>query len=187
MAFKNIDRDKETGFKTSVLLDAPFRGKDFSICFLSNEKDAPKGRELGMHVLMKADLAAIKTNKKECKRLSKKFDCFLASVSMIKEIPPTLRKNLARRDKFPKSVIKSDDLEREVEEARKRVSIVLKVKSKCSLNIGFAVGKMSQSDEELSGNVGKVLNQIVSQTKKKWSNIQGVVLKRTMGNPVRVV
>ena len=73
-----------------------------------------------MQSLMKQDLITIKGDKKECKRLSKKYDCFLASVSMIKDIPPALRKNLARRDKFPKSVMKIDDLEKEVEEEKRK-------------------------------------------------------------------
>ena len=186
VSFKNIDRVKETGFKSSTLLNYPFKDKSFSICLLASEKDAIKARELGINVLLKNDLAAIKGDKKACKKLACQYDCFLASISMIREIPPILRKNLAMKDKFPSTIIKSEELAEKIEEEKRKVNIVLKVKPKASLNIGFACGKMNMNDNELAENAWKIIDEITKKTKKGWNNIAGIVVKSTMGKPVRI-
>eukprot|EP00477_Mikrocytos_mackini_P000558 GAHX01000596.1.p1 GENE.GAHX01000596.1~~GAHX01000596.1.p1 ORF type:complete len:231 (+),score=60.20 GAHX01000596.1:36-728(+) len=187
VCFKNIDRVKETGFKTSALLDHPFHDKNFSIGFLASQKDIAKGTDLGLHIIKKEELDTIKTDKKACKRLAKKYDYFLASVAMIKTIPKPLRQALAVRGKFPQAIIKTEEISNKVEEAKRKVNIVLKIKPKAPLNIGFAIGKASMSDEDIATNATTVMTEVLNKCKKKWSNIQGVVMKSSMGSPVRVM
>ena len=187
VSFRGIERTKETGFKAHALLDNPFRDDRFSVAVLATERDAVKAKQLGLPTLLKQDLDRLKGDKKGCKKLARQYDCFVASIAMVKSIPKLLRQFLSVRGKFPQTIAKSDELANKVEEMRRRVPIVLKVKPKCALNIGLPIGKANMDPLAVAANAEKVLTEVVGKCKKNWNNINGVVVKTTMGAPVRFI
>jgi hypothetical protein len=108
------------------------------------------------------DLKKLNKNKKLVKKLAKKYDAFLASGTLIKQIPRLLGPGLNRAGKFPALVGPNDSLTDKVEEARAQVKFALK-KVLC---MSTAVANVTMSKEEISRNIMLSVNFLVSLLKK---------------------
>ena len=101
-------------------------------------------------------------NKKLVKMLAKKYDAFVASEALIKQIPRLLGPGLSKAGKFPTPVSHSDDLEKKVNEVKSTIKFQLK-KVLC---LGVAVGHVQMSEDELLANTMLAINFLVSLLKK---------------------
>jgi large subunit ribosomal protein L10Ae len=117
-----------------------------------------------------------------CSLIAKKYDAFLASEALIKQIPRLLGPGLHKAGKFPTPVTHSDNLLDKANELRATIKFQLK-KVLC---LGVAVGHVEMSDEELLANIMLSVNFLVSLLKKNWQNVKSLFIKTTMGAPVRL-
>jgi len=105
-------------------------------------------------------------NKKLVKKLAKKYDAFLASETLIKQIPRLLGPGLSKgafgiafppfvflhppaAGKFPTPVAHAEDLTNKITEVRSTIKFQLK-KVLC---LGVAVGHVQMNDDQVLGNV----------------------------------
>ena len=88
-------------------------------------------------------------NKKLVKKLAKKYDAFLASETLIKQIPRLLGPGLSKAGKFPTPISHAEDLSNKLTEVRSTIKFQLK-KVLC---LGVAVGHVQMSDDQVLGNV----------------------------------
>lgn len=116
-------------------------------------------------------------NKKLVKKLAKKYDVFLASNTLIKQIPRLLGPGLNRAGKFPAAIMPGEALTEKVDEARHQVKFALK-KVLC---INTAVANVKMPKEEIAKNIVLSMNFLASQLKKNWQNVGSVFIKSTMG------
>jgi len=72
------------------------------------------------------DLKKLNKDKKKVKKLAKKFDAFLASDTLIKQIPRLLGPGLNKAGKFPSLVTHGDDLEQKVEDLKSTIKFQMK-------------------------------------------------------------
>merc|ERR1712196_51042 len=84
-------------------------------------------------------------NKKLIKKLAKKYNAFLASDSIIKQIPRLLGPGLNKAGKFPGLLTHADNLDTKVRDLKCQVKFQLK-KVLC---LGVAVGNLTMADNEL--------------------------------------
>lgn len=127
-------------------------------------------------------LKKLNKNKKLVKKLSKQYHAFLASESVIKQIPRLLGPGLNKAGKFPTLVTHQESLESKVNEIKATVKFQLK-KVLC---MGVAVGNCDMEDKQIFQNVQMSVNFLVSLLKKNWQNVKSLHLKSTMGTPVRL-
>jgi len=123
------------------------------------------------------DLKKLNKNKKLVKKLAKKYDFFLASNNMIKQIPRLLGPGLTKAGKFPTLLAPSDDMQEKIDEVKSTIKFQMK-KVMC-LNV--AVGNVTLSKQENIVNVQLAANFLVSLLKKQWQNIGVIYIKSTMG------
>merc|ERR1712128_21506 len=116
-------------------------------------------------------------DKKKVKKLAKKFDAFLASDTLIKQIPRLLGPGLNKAGKFPSLVTLGDDLEQKVEDLKSTI----KFQMKKVLCLSVAVGHVGMTEDELVQNVHLAMNFLVSLLKKHWQNVRSLHIKSTMG------
>merc|ERR1712170_305780 len=69
------------------------------------------------------DLKKLNKDKKLVKKLAKKYDAFLASESLIKQIPRLLGPGLNKAGKFPTMLTHSDDMEGKVNDIRSNLNL----------------------------------------------------------------
>jgi len=181
VTLKNYDPRKDKRFAGTFKLPAIPR-PNMKICVLGDDIHCEQAKELGYPFMAVDDLKKLNKNKKLVKKLAKKYDAFVASQALIKQIPRLLGPGLNRAGKFPTVVGANDNLQVKVDEIKAQVKFQMK-KVMC-LNV--AVGSMGLSKEENKTNIQISLNFLASLLKKNWQNIKVVYIKSTMGPPFQI-
>ncbi|PWA30965.1 hypothetical protein CCH79_00010725, partial [Gambusia affinis] len=193
ISLKNYDPQKDKRFSGTVrfgtslfhptfsLLKTLPRPK-FSVCVLGDQQhcDEAKAAELP-HMDIEA-LKKLNKNKKLVKKLAKKYDAFLASESLIKQIPRILGPGLNKAGKFPSLLTHNENLNTKVDE----VKSTIKFQMKKVLCLAVAVGHVKMTEDELVYNIHLAVNFLVSLLKKNWQNVRALYIKSTMGKPQRL-
>merc|ERR1712093_160252 len=117
------------------------------------------------------DLKKLNKNKKLVKKLAKKYDAFLASEALIKQIPRLLGPGLSKAGKFPTPISHAEDLGNKVAEV---------------LCLGVAIGHVEMDQEQILANTMLAINFLISLLKKHWQNVKSLNLKSSMGKPQRL-
>lgn len=128
------------------------------------------------------DLKKLNKNKKEIKKLAKKYDAFLASEALIKQIPRLLGPGLSKAGKFPTPISHNDNLEQKIDEIKSTIKFQLK-KVLC---MGVAIGHLEMTEDQLVNNIMLAINFLVSLLKKNWQNVKSLFIKSSMGKPMRL-
>jgi large subunit ribosomal protein L10Ae len=176
IGLKNYDPSKDKRFSGTFKLPQVPR-PNMKGCMLGSAADCERAVACGLEAMSVEDLKKLNKNKKLVKKLAKKYDFFLASASLIKQIPRLLGPGLNRAGKFPTVVAANEDIAVKVSEIQSTVKFQLK-KVLC-LNV--SVGHVAMSKENVMMNVQLSCNFLASLLKKQWQNIGVLYLKSTMG------
>ena len=114
--------------------------------------------------------------------MAKKYAVFVASESVIKQIPRLLGPGLNKAGKFPTLCTHNESLETKVNDIKSQVKFQLK-KVLC---LAVAVGNVEMTEKELFINTQMAVNFLVSLLKKNWQNVKSLYIKTTMGPPFRI-
>ncbi|KAI1494815.1 ribosomal protein L1p/L10e family protein [Biscogniauxia mediterranea] len=173
------ERDKR--FSGTIKLPSIPR-PNMSICILGDQHDIDRAKHGGVDAMSADDLKKLNKNKKLIKKLARKYDAFVASEALIKQIPRLLGPGLSKAGKFPTPVSHADDLTGKLNEVKSTIKFQLK-KVLC---MGVAVGNVGMTQEELVANIMLAINYLVSLLKKGWQNVGSLTLKATMSPPKRL-
>merc|ERR1712210_447863 len=121
-------------------------------------------------------------NKKLVKKLAKRYDFFLASDNMIKQIPRLIGPGLTKAGKFPTLLSSSDDMQSKIDEVK--ATIKFQMKKVMCLNV--AVGNVSMDQKEIIVNTQLASNFLASLLKKQWQNIGSIYIKTTMSPSIQI-
>lgn len=181
IGLKNYDPQKDKRFAGNIKLPHIPRPK-LRVCVLGDAFHCEKATGLGLDFKNAEGLKNFNKNKKIIKKFAKKYHQFVASESLIKQIPRLLGPGLNKAGKFPSLVQQTDDLGTKVDEVKATVKFQLK-KVLC-LNV--AVGNCGMSEQEIVDNLKLAINFLVSLLKKNWQNVKVLYIKSTMGKPQRI-
>ncbi|KAH9659896.1 60S ribosomal protein L10a-3 [Citrus sinensis] len=194
IGLKNYDPQKDKRFSGSVKLPHIPRPK-MKVCMLGDAQHVEEAEKIGLDYMDVEGLKKLNKNKKLVKKLAKKYHAFLASESVIKQIPRLLGPGLNKAGKyttqifdllvlvvfmsfclmdsqccligkFPTLVTHQESLESKVNETKATVKFQLK-KVLC---MGVAVGNLSMEEKQIFQNVQMSVNFLVSLLKKNWQN-----------------
>uniref|UniRef100_A0A8I5YU22 Large ribosomal subunit protein uL1 n=1 Tax=Pongo abelii TaxID=9601 RepID=A0A8I5YU22_PONAB len=157
ISLKKYDPQKDKRFSGTIRLKSTPRPR-FSVCVLA--VDIP-------HMDIEA-LKKLNKNKKPVKKLAKKYDAFLASESLIKQIPRILGPGLNKAGKCPSLLTHNENMVAKVDE----VKSTIKFRMKKVLYLAVAVGHVKMTDDELVYNIHLAVNLLVSLLKKNWQNVR---------------
>merc|ERR1712053_1706 len=166
IGLKNYDPQKDKRFSGTVKLKHVPRQK-YKVCLLGDQQHCDQAKALGMDCMSADDL----------KKLAKKYDAFLASDTLIKQIPRLLGPGLNKAGKFPSLVTHSDNLQAKIADLK----ATIKFQMKKVLCLSVAVGNVGMTEEELVQNIHLAMNFLVSLLKKHWQNVKSLHIKSTMG------
>lgn len=181
VALKNYDPQKDKRFSGTVKLKNIPRPK-FRVCILGDQQHCDEAAANNLPFKSADDLKKLNKNKKEVKKLAKSFDAFLASESLIKQIPRLLGPGLNKAGKFPSLLTHNENMVAKCDE----VKATIKFQMKKVLCLAVAVGHVDMSPDELAQNTNLAINFLVSLLKKNWQNIRSLHVKSTMGSPQRI-
>lgn len=152
------------------------------ICVLGDAQHCDQAKENGIPFMSVDDLKKLNKNKKLVKKLAKQYDAFMASETIIKQIPRLLGPGLNKAGKFPALLSHGESM---VEKATETKSTI-KFQMKKVLCLGVAIGHVEMAEEDLIQNTFMSVNFLVSLLKKNWQNIKSLHIKSTMGKPQRL-
>jgi large subunit ribosomal protein L1 len=139
-----------------------------------------------LDTITKDDFAGYKT-KKDIKKLVRSYDFFIAQASLMPAIASAFGKYLGPAGKMPSpqlGIIPNDN-EANIKEVLEKASRALKVKTK-EPSIKLAVGREEMKNEDIAENALAVYNPVLNALPRKNDNIRSVLIKFTMGKPVKI-
>merc|ERR1712210_135766 len=171
ITLKNYDPAKDKRFSGTVKLPNVPRPKQ-KICIIGDAQHIDEANKIGVE----------SKSTDELKKLAKSYDAFLASETIIKQIPRLLGPGLNKAGKFPTMLTHSESMEAKVNETK--ATIKFQMKKVLCLNV--AVGNVDMNDDQLVNNLTMSINFLVSLLKKNWQNVKALYVKSTMGKPTRI-
>merc|ERR1712000_213225 len=103
IGLKNYDPQRDKRFSGTIKLPAVPR-PNMAICILGDQHDLDRAKHGGVDATSADDLKKLNKNKKLIKKLARKYDAFIASEALIKQIPRLLGPGLSKAGKFPTPV-----------------------------------------------------------------------------------
>nr|AAX48842.1 L10a [Suberites domuncula] len=176
ISLKNYDPQKDKRFSGTVRLRHIPRPK-LKVCVLGDASHCDEAQANGIACMDVVALKKLNKDKKLVKKLAKKYDAFLASDSLIKQIPRILGPGLSKAGKFPTLLTHSESLVQKVNE----VKATIRFQMKKVLCLAVAIGHVEMSEDDLVSNINLGVNFLVSLLKKNWQNVRALYIKSTMG------
>jgi len=181
IGLKNYDPQKDKRFSGSVKLPSPTKAS-YKVCILGDQLHCDQAQKLGFEFMTVDDLKKLNKNKKLVKKLAAKYNNFLASETVIRQIPRLLGPGLNKAGKFPLLITHNDDMSAKINELKCTVKFQLK-KVLC---LAVAVGNVTLSEDEMFANIMLTINFLISLLKKNWQNIKSLNIKSSQGKPFRL-
>jgi len=181
IGLKNYDPQKDKRFSGTVKLKNIPRTK-MSVCVLGDQQHCDEAKSNNIPCMDAEALKKLNKQKKLVKKLAKSYDAFLASESLIKQIPRLLGPGLNKAGKFPLLLTHQESMLSKVDE----VKATIKFQMKKVLCLCVAVGHIGMTADELAQNVHMAINFLVSLLKKHWQNVRSLHVKSSMGPAQRL-
>lgn len=181
ITLKNYDPQRDKRFSGTFKLPQIPR-PNLKCCMLGNAAHCEQADRIGIDHMSVEDLKKLNKNKKLVKKLAKKYDFFMASDNMIKQIPRLLGPGLTKAGKFPTLLSSGEDMQEKIDEVK--ATIKFQMKKVMCLNV--AVANVDMEKQQIIVNVQLAANFLASLLKKQWQNIGQMYIKSTMGPPQQI-
>ncbi|KAL3795048.1 hypothetical protein HJC23_006369 [Cyclotella cryptica] len=181
ITLKNYDPQRDKRFSGTFRLPSIPR-PNIKACMLGNAAHCEQADRIGLDHMSVDDLKKLNKNKKLVKKLAKKYDFFLASDNMIKQIPRLLGPGLTKAGKFPTLLASGEDMQEKIDEVKSTIKFQMK-KVMC-LNV--AIGNVAMEKQQIIANTQLSANFLASLLKKQWQNIGQIYIKSTMGPSIQI-
>ena len=180
--FKDIDVKK--GFALNDIIQLPKTSSPATVCVIATGDMGIKAKAANADsVFGTEELDKFGKNKRESRKFINKYDFFLADTQVMPVVGKTLGQLLGPRGKMPTPVPFNADIVAFL--ARFRTSI--KVRSRASLSVSCKIGDETMSDEDLAINAHAVLGAIEKKLPNGEKNVKKIMIKTTMGKPVKQI
>jgi len=180
-SLKNYDPQRDKRFSGTFRLPTVPRPK-LKGCMLGNAAHCEQAERIGVAKMDVEDLKKLNKNKKLVKKLAKRYDFFLASDNMIKQIPRLLGPGLTKAGKFPTLLSSGEDMQEKIDEVKSTIKFQMK-KVMC---MNVAVANVVMTKQEIIVNTQLAANFLASLLKKQWQNIGSIYIKSTMGPSIQI-
>merc|ERR1712010_86404 len=181
IVLKNYDTQKDKRFAGSIKLPNVPRPR-MSCCLLGDAKHVEAAKAAGIPCMDVEALKALNKDKKKVKKLANKYSFFMASGSIMKQIPRLLGPTMHKLGKFPTLLEHGEDITEKIDGIRSTVKFQLKK----VLTLGVAAAHVEMTQDQVYANTMITVNFLVSLLKKNWQNIKTLHIKSTMGKSNRI-
>ena len=163
------------------------KGKDVRICAFVGPELASQAKETCKTTILVDDFDKYAKDKKAIKKLANEHDFFIAQATVMPKVAQAFGRVLGPRGKMPNPkagcvVPPNANLKPLAAKLQKTARIL----AKTSLMVQTAVGIEDMKDEEVVDNIMTVYDGVLHHLPGGRSNIKHVLLKLTMGKPVKL-
>ena len=180
--FKDIDVKK--GFAINEVIQLPKTSSPATVCVIATGDMNQKAKAAKADIVIgNEELTKYQADKRESRKFINKYDFFLADTQIMPTVGKALGQLLGPRGKMPTPVPFNAPIDAFL--ARFRSSI--KVRTRASLSISCKIGDESMEDADLAINAHTVLSAIEKKLPNGEKNIKKIMLKTTMGKPMKQI
>jgi large subunit ribosomal protein L1 len=182
MNFKDIDVKK--GFQINEVVQLPKTASPAKVCVLASGEMGIKAKDANADRIVDSnELNTFGENKREARKFINQYDFFLADTQLMPVVGKMLGQILGPRGKMPTPVPFNAPIESFLD--RFRSSIRVRVRS--SLSLSCKIGDKTMSDTDLSANAMAVINAVEKKLPNGDKNLKRVMVKTTMGSPIKQI
>ena len=161
------------------------KGKKPKICGLVDNELVKESRENLDHTITKEEFRTL--DNEQIKKLSREFDLFIAQANIMADVAKTFGRIFGPKGKKknPKDgcVVPGNV---SLKPLKERLEKSVRLQTKNEVIVKTLVGKEDMGDEELADNILTLYNSLLSSLPQEKNNIREVLIKLTMGAPIKV-
>ncbi|MGA2238288.1 MAG: 50S ribosomal protein L1 [Candidatus Bathyarchaeia archaeon] len=158
-------------------------GKETKICVIAGGDLATRARAGQADLVMgREDLDRLGKDKKATRKLASEYDYFIAEAPMMPLVGKTIGPILGPKGKMPTPVPPTAPIDQVVQSHRK----LIRIRVRDQPVVQCRIGTEKMPDEEIAENAQAVFNRIEAKLERGAKNIRQVLVKTTMGEPVKV-
>eukprot|EP01025_Chloroclados_australasicus_P005591 TRINITY_DN11720_c0_g1_i1.p1 TRINITY_DN11720_c0_g1~~TRINITY_DN11720_c0_g1_i1.p1 ORF type:complete len:220 (+),score=11.80 TRINITY_DN11720_c0_g1_i1:91-750(+) len=182
IGLKNYDPSKDRRFSGTVRLPNLPRPR-MKVCVIGDAKHCEEAKALGLESRSLEDLKKLNKNKKLIKKLAKGYHAFVASDTVIKQLPRILGPGLNKAGKFSTTVTHTETLEKQV----MNVKCSIKFQLKKVLCLATAVGNVGMDEKVLFVNIQMAINFLVSLSKRELVKCKSTLYQIYYGKTIESI
>ncbi len=183
IGLKDIDMKKqERKISETIVLPNPLE-RPVKVCFIATGDLAVRAKRGGADLVLGRDeLDKLGREKKEARKIAREYDQFVSEAFLMPLVGKTLGPVLGPRGKMPvpvpPNVVVEDVL------ARQRRTVRVRVRDQPVVQC--RVGTEDMASEKIAENIQAVVTAIEGKLERGLGNIGSIMVKATMGSPVKV-
>ena len=182
IVFKDIDVKK--GFALNEVVQLPKTSSPATVCIMATGDMGQKAKEAKADAVVGSEeLDKFAANKRASRKFINKYDFFLADTQIMPAVGKVLGQLLGPRGKMPTPV----PFNASVESFLQRFRSSIKVRSRASLAMSCKIGDESMENADLAINAHAVLSAVEKKLPSGEKNLKRVIIKTTMGKPVKQI
>ena len=186
ITLKDLDIKKQDN-QIDVFLQLPHAtGKKIKLCALVGPELAAQAKEACDTVILAEEFKTYK-DKKVLKKLAEDHDHFIAQANIMADVAKTFGKIFGPKGKMPNPkagcVVPPNANIKQITDRLRKLTRLL---TRNQFNTKSLIGKEDQDDAEVVDNCIAIYNQVLSNLPGEKANIKSVLLKTSMGKPVKV-
>lgn len=158
-------------------------GKETKICVIAGGDLATRAKAGQADLVMgREDLDKLGKDKKATRKLASEYDYFIAEAPMMPLVGKTIGPILGPKGKMPTPVPPTAPIDQIVQSHRK----LIRIRVRDQPVVQCRIGTEKMPDDEIAENAQAVFNRIEAKLERGAKNIRQVLVKTTMGEPVKV-
>jgi len=164
----------------NMFISVPHKVKEKKICAFLEVKNK------NVDTITKSEFRKY-SDKKEVKKLAKKYDFFISQASLMPLVATTFGRALGPTGKMPSpqlGILTNVD-DKTINELKNKINSSVKIRTK-EASIKVSVGKQSMKNEELIENIMAVYNNLLKILPRGKENIKNIEIKFTMTKPQKI-
>jgi large subunit ribosomal protein L1 len=180
IVFKDIDVKK--GFALNEVVQLPKTSSPATVCIMATGDMGQKAKQAKADAVVGTEeLDKFAANKRASRKFINKYDFFLADTQIMPVVGKVLGQLLGPRGKMPTPV----PFNASIESFLQRFRSSIKVRSRATLSMSCKIGDESMDDADLAINAHAVLSAVEKKLPSGEKNLKRVIVKTTMGKPVK--
>jgi large subunit ribosomal protein L1 len=182
ITFKDIDVKK--GFALNEIVQLPKTSSPAAVCVMATGDMSVKAKAANADaVIGTEELDRFAANKRESRKFINKYDFFLADTKIMPVVGRVLGQLLGPRGKMPVPV----PFDAPIESFLQRFRSSIKVRVRGSLSLSCKFGDETMEDTDLAVNAHTIVSAVEKKLPNGEKNIKRIMIKTTMGKPIKQV
>lgn len=162
-------------------------GKEVKLCALIGPELQANAKDVCNKIILLDDFDKYAKDKKATKKLANEYDFFIAQANIMPKVATAFGRVLGPRGKMPNpkaGCVVPPNVN--LKQLKEKLQHTLKVTAKTAPIIQCAVGKEDMPDQDIADNILTVYDQVIHHLPNEQYNIRSVLVKLTMGKPIKV-